>query len=199
MRFAATLVIATFLAASSLALGCIGLPFKPGEGDGRFKWNNDNPVPQIKWEAGAYLGIRLGKSRLEDVVKKFGEPNWSGEPEEKTFEEDGEDEILIQYMGKEELEGPFDIIVGKDSKVVKAITIYLPKSEKKKAIISRFGDDFYEVASWQSLCRKPSTDVSDDEPLSRYPISMVYPKLGLYVSFREDGSVIHIGYLYKCI
>ncbi len=64
--------------------------------------NNKQSFVKVKnneWLAPSFLDLRLGKSNSQDVKNKFGKPQWEGHPQEKAFQNDPEDEILIQYFG----------------------------------------------------------------------------------------------------
>lgn len=50
-----------------------------------------------RWIASEYRGLRLGKSTIDDVLAKFGKPDWEGENEEKWFESDAKEELALRY------------------------------------------------------------------------------------------------------
>lgn len=153
---------------------------------------------KVKWMPATYRELHLGQSTYKDVKKLFGKPRWEGGNEEKTFEGDPEFEILLQYpnqgIGKEAVE----IVIGEKTKIVKAIS-YLPYPEMtRQEAISKFGSDYFEIDSAESLCIKDNLKRGSSDKKLDYPISLVYPEKGMYVLIGDDNKVMHIGFLYKC-
>jgi hypothetical protein len=152
---------------------------------------------EITWIPSTYRGIILGKSKYEDVIKLLGTPGWKGDNEEKTFENDDEFEILLQYPNKGVEQEAVEIVIGKKTKIVKALS-YIPYPEiTKQEAISKYGLDYFEISSGESVCTKNTNPDSSKGKLN-YPILLVYPQKGLYVLVNENDQVLHIGYLYKC-
>ncbi len=101
---------------------------------------------------------------------------------------------LFNILGLKVLGGSLDITIGKESKILKAIVIYPEETFTKKAIISKFGSEFIEIESWQSMC----SGANSSEKPKKYPIMIVYPSKGVYVMIGRGNKVNHIGYLVKC-
>jgi len=155
-----------------------------------------NSEKQIKWMPATYKGITLGKSKYKDVKKLFGEPRWEGQNEDNLFETDSEFEILLQYpsdvVGKEAA----DIVIGEKTKTVKSISFSYPEMTRSE-IVEKFGFDYFEIGTGDSLCIKENQKRGKSEQKIQYP-TLVYPEKGMIVVLKENGEVISIGYLYKC-
>jgi len=155
-----------------------------------------------QWIPPTYLGLKFGKSTVKDVKRIFGKPEWEGPPEgapeDNSFSEDSEDEILLQYANVGEAKDYLDITVGKKSKVVKAIAVYSNSRPTKQEIISEYGLDFFEIESWEPMCIEKERQPGESHKKMKYPIALVYPNKGMYVSIQSDNRVNHIGYLVKC-
>jgi hypothetical protein len=149
------------------------------------------------WIPSAYRTIVPGRSTYRDIKRVFGKPRWEGQNEDKTFENDAEFELLLQYAYQGPGKEAADVIIGEKTKLVKAIT-YIPNPQlTKQEAIATFGTNYFEIASSDPLCiradamRGPGSE-------SRFPRLLVYPEKGMYVSIREDNSVIQVGFSYKC-
>lgn len=151
---------------------------------------------KVKWIPGTYRGLTPGKSTYQDVKRVFGKPRWEGENEEKAFEGDSEFEILLQYSNGKD--GGIDFVVGKETKIVKAISVYPYPAMTKQEIILKYGSNYFEIGSAESLCMKDGVKKGDSQKKLDYPILLVYPETGMSVSIDEDEKVVLIGYLYKC-
>ncbi len=157
-----------------------------------------NTKNKVKWIPATYRNLKLGKSTYKDVKKLFGKPIWEGRNQDNTFESDPEFEILLQYSYQGTGKESADIVIGKKTKIIKAIS-YLPYPEMtRQEAISKFGSDYFEIESWESFCIKDNRKRGSSQKKLNYPIALVYPEKGMYVSIRKDNTVMHIGYLYKC-
>lgn len=152
----------------------------------------------VKWVPGIYRGLKLGKSTYLDVKKLFGEPRWEGENEENTFNRDPESEILLQYSNQGIEKEAAEVVMGEKTKIVKAVSILPYPEMTKQEAISKFGSDYFEIASGESFCIKNNSKRGPSEKKLNFPILLVYPEKGMYVSITDDNKVMHIGYLYKC-
>lgn len=77
-----------------------------------------------KWKSGGYKGIATGKSRITDVRRLFGEPVWSGAPEQALIHAAPADEIWHEYKAPAAGVTSMTIVVGKRSGVVEGILLY---------------------------------------------------------------------------
>jgi hypothetical protein len=160
------------------------------------------PIPnsktKVRWIPATYRGLKLGKSTYNDVKKLFGKPRWEGGNEETTFESDSDFEVLLQYsyqgIGKESA----DLVIGKKSRIVKAIS-YLPNPElSRQEAVSKFGSDYFEISAGESTCIKGNPKRGSSKKKLNYPRMLVFPEKGMYVLIGDDSKVLHVGYLYKC-
>jgi hypothetical protein len=153
---------------------------------------------QIRWIPGTYKGLKIGESSYKDVKKTFGKPRWEGDNEDKTFESDTEFETLLQYPKVGEENMALEAIIGKETKTLKAITL-LPNFEMtKEEAISKYGSDYFEIASGDSLCIEENFKRGHSEKKMSFPILLVYPEKGMTISIGEDNKIILISLLYKC-
>jgi hypothetical protein len=163
------------------------------------KTTSDKPDIFV-WLPPTYLGLTLGISTRTEVKNRFGEANWEGTPEEKAFLDENEGETEIEYKNISSIEGVVVITLGKKSQIVKAITIYPNNPKSREEIVAEYGSDFFEVASYESMCIKPNRQIGANfKPLSDYPIALVYPNKGMYISIPEQNLISHIGYSFKCL
>jgi hypothetical protein len=154
---------------------------------------------KTKWIAPIYLGLKLGESTKTEVKSLFGEPTYEGVPEENAFLNEREGEIEMEYRDLPSVDGVIVITLGKKSLVLKAVTFYPNNPKSREEIVAEFGSDFFEVASHESMCIKPNSQIgSNFKHLNEYPIALVYPNKGMYISIQEQNLIAHIGYSFKC-
>ncbi len=154
---------------------------------------------KTKWIAPVYLGLKLGTSTKTEVKSLLGEASYEGIPEENTFLDEREGEIEMEYKNPLSVDGVILITVGMKSLKVKAISYYPNNPKSREEIIAKFGSHFFEVASYESMCIKTNHQMgSNFKKLNDYPISLVYPNQGMYVSIQDQNLVSHIGYSFKC-
>ena len=151
-----------------------------------------------KWIAPSYLGLKLGESKEADVKKLFGEPIWQGLNAEKVFVDDAEPEKLIQYNHIKGSGNNIDIVVGEKTGLVKAIAVYPDLRQTTEEITAAYGAEYYVTESWESMCVGPEKNIGKWPENPKYPISIIYPQLGMYILLGDDHRVIHIGFMMKC-
>lgn len=156
-----------------------------------------SPLNKRQWIPPTYLGLRLGKSIEQDVKRIFGEPVWQGAREEKIFENDAEDEILLDYLGIEGFDN-IAVTIGRKTRIVKAIAVYPNEKLTKEDIISKHGTSFFEIESWESMCIKNDRPLGKNGKKMQYPIILVYPHKGMYVFVSDENKMTYFGFLYKC-
>lgn len=156
-----------------------------------------------QWIAPPYLGLKLGQSTEDDVRRLFGKPidESPNRDEDKVFNKDAENEIVLDYENPNGANGSVVVILGKKTKIVKAISIYPKDKITMQEAISKFGSGFFQVESWSSICigkeQKPGIL---DESMS-VPFALVYPNLGLAVDIRKNSNEFTVGridYMMKC-
>jgi hypothetical protein len=163
-----------------------------------------SPADLRRWISPEVFGLKLGDSTLTDVKKQFGKPIFEGPNQEKVYTEDAEDEILVQYRNVKEADVQLgsmllDFIVGKKTKVVKAVAIYTGTLLRREDILSKYGNDYFEIESWESFCIDKNRMPGPSVKKLNYPVVLVYPNKGMYVLLHEQNYVIHIGYAMKCM
>lgn len=157
-----------------------------------------NKTDQREWHASSYQGLILGKSTKDDVERTFGKPVWAGPPEEELID-DGEAELLYEYMNVGGVVGQTTVVLGTRSNTVQAIGVYPQQPLTLQQAVTKYGKEYVERESKLGPC-PTETDISNfKSPKEReYPIFIVYPRQGMYFSVSESGSVSHIGYLIRC-
>lgn len=151
-----------------------------------------------KWKAPVFMKIRVGESTAEEVKRIFGKPYWMGPPEEKTFEDESEGEIEMEYHDVPEVNSNIVFTIGRKSGIVKAIVMYPNFVQTEANIISEFGNEYVEISADESLCTVSRSN--EAKPLSADSKRVfIYPQFGMYVLISEEDKVIHVGYLYRCI
>jgi hypothetical protein len=167
-----------------------------------------NSIPSTQdirtWISPEVLGLKLGRSTLADVKKKFGKPIWEGSNQEKVFTDESDDEILVQYRNVAGIDAQFgrvniDFIIGKKTKVVKWVTLYTEAQLNKKDILSRFGNDYFEIESWGSTCIEKSRKPGSSGKKMNSPFALVYPNKGMYISIRDDNYVDSVQFAMRCV
>ena len=156
-------------------------------------------VHQGKWHTPTYLGLTVGKSTKADIERKFGEPVWSGPPEEKLVEADEEEELLYEYLNVGDIVGRTTFVLGARSGVIKAIEIYPQQDVTLQEVIRKYGSSYIERPSNLGPC-PTDREVSEFKALKEreYPYFLVYPERGMYISIQKDGTVLEIGYIIRC-
>lgn len=149
-----------------------------------------------KWITSEWNDIKPGITKRSEVIERFGEPKWAGKNAEKVYPEDSEEQLL-QYRNIQNFH--IDIIVDDAANLVKALTLYPAEPLTRERITKEYGTDYFEIESSESLCidsdRAPGPS---GKPLS-YPVALVYPNKGLYISLERGDRVNHIGYLVRCV
>ena len=160
------------------------------------KRNNEQP-PQ--WQVATYNGLILGQSTASEVEQVFGKPLWVGPPEEKLIDDETEEELLYEYTDVGGIKGQTTIVLGARTKIIKAIDIYPKQPVTLRHIVTKYGNEYVQRESKLGPC--PTQDeVRNFKPGANreYPLFLVYPHLGMYVSLSETEKISHIGYLANC-
>lgn len=159
---------------------------------------SNTPAKAVVWTPGRFERIELGVSTYEDVKKLLGEPRWEGDNEETVFRGDREPEILLQYGQVTSLKVPVDIIIGEETRVVKALS-YLPVPELSlEAALTTFGSDFFEISPTAPSCSlEPTARGRLSKELPR-PFMLAYPEKGMYVSVDKADKIMRVDFAYRC-
>ena len=162
-----------------------------------------SPTPYIRqWIAPTYLGLKLGESTGDDVRRLFGKPidEYPNRDEDKVFDKDAENEIVLDYKKPDGANGSVVAILGKKTRIVKAISIYPADKITMQEAISKFGPGFFQKGYLPICIKEDEKPGILDESMS-IPFILVYPNLGLSVDIRkhdDDFTVGRIDYLMKC-
>jgi hypothetical protein len=152
-----------------------------------------------KWTPTPYQGLKPGKATYNDVKKILGNPRWEGGNEDPLFENDSEFELLLQYANVGAEEQAVEVVIGRKTKIVKAISFYPNPEMTKQEAILKYGTDYFETASGESICVRENLKKGVSEKHLDYPILLVYPEKGMTVTVGEDGMVSQVSLLYKCL
>jgi hypothetical protein len=163
-------------------------------------------TPQVdisKWVAPTVLGIKVGESTEKDVHKLFGKPDdeYPNRAEDKVFEKDVEDEVVQDYRTLKDANGQLVVILGKKSRVVKAVSLYPNATISLNEVISKYGEIFVQMEYSDSYCVKDGRKSGVVDVAMTYPFVLVYPSLGMAIDIRNYGKGIYVGrfdYMMKC-
>lgn len=169
-----------------------------------------SPTPQPpsidirKWITPTFLGLKVGESNEEDVQRLFGKPDdeYPNRDDDKVYEKNAEDEVVQDYRNLKEANGHVVVILGKKSRIVKVISLYPSDQISLDEAISKYGQGFFQIESWESICIKEGRRSGTVDRNSSIPIVLIYPNLGLLVDIRKNGELFYVGrldYLMKCI
>lgn len=168
----------------------------------------NNPLPKTvsaetdikKWIAPTIFGLKIGTSAESDVKKLFGNPDADYTNRDRVFENDKEDETVLEYNKLSEASGKVSIIVGKRTKIVKAVSVY-PNDMSADKFISEYGDSFFQMDSGKSICINETQKPGKIDENIDFPYVLVYPNLGISADVRKHLDEIIVGridYLVKC-
>jgi len=93
--------------------------------------------PGHQWRAATYRGITVGKSKLADMVRKWGRPKWS-RTSRLEAEEDARQVTWTNYERVGEFPGPTTVVSDTHSGVITRINFYPDRLTKEQAI-AHFG------------------------------------------------------------
>jgi hypothetical protein len=145
--------------------------------------------------------MTLGKSTKADVERTFGKPIWSGHPIYEESVGQVKDEILYEYENVGGFYGQTSVHLDVRSGVIKAITLY-PNNQEPITLeeaIKLYGGGYIERDSRLGPCPTSKELRNYKQQQKReYPVSLVYPHKGMYVSVDRDNKVGHISYLVRC-
>lgn len=154
------------------------------------------PLPSaIKWIPSEYSGITPGKTTYKQVIKILGKPKGESNPEGETDLKKGSKDfaVLLEYS-KDENES-FDLVLDGQTKVVEYITVYNHLRPSKKEIISKYGENYFEIESGKSACLTAEQERGASE---KQNISLVYPEKGVVIPIDRENKASIILYRYRC-
>jgi len=135
-----------------------------------------------QWHPATYRGIAVGKSKLADMLRRWGKPKWS-----RTSKREGEEERQVTWTNYErvgEFPGPTTVVSDTRSGVVTRINFYPDRLTKDQAI-SHFGSDYIITRYAFDSC----LDEEDSEPIYESTTGPL-----VTVEYRARGIAISVGY-----
>ena len=153
------------------------------------------------WHVPTYQKLKLGKSTKVDVERAFGKPVWSGHPIYEEPEGEVKDELLYEYENVGGFNGRTLVYLDARSGVVKAISLY-PNDQRPislEQVIEKYGREYIKRGSKLGPCPTPKeVRLYGGAKEHEYPVFLVYPQKGLYVSVNRDNRIQEIGFLVRC-
>jgi hypothetical protein len=166
--------------------------------------SNQSAQNKINWTPSTINGIAIGKSKYKDLIKLWGKPDFenefNGDPvEPEPGERLPESDIELAYKNKtvNGLTANIGIIIGEKTRLVKVISLYFEEMTKEK-VTKKYGDDYYLVPATGSTCINKDQKKLPQVGSLDYPVSIVYPKIGMFIVVREDKTVVSVNYTSKC-
>ena len=151
------------------------------------------PQPRRQWHAATYRGIRIGKSRLADVLRAWGKPKWS-----RTSKPEGNEEsrpvTWTNYERVGEFPGPTTVVSDKRNGVVTRINFYPNRLTKEQAvahfganyIVTRYAfDSCFDEEEAEAIYESPDGPVTEVE----------YRGRGIAISVGQNDLVTMISYV----
>jgi hypothetical protein len=135
-----------------------------------------------QWRPAKYRGLTVGRSKLADMLRSWGQPKWS-----RTSKRDNEDESQVTWTNYEkvgEFSGPTTVVSDTRTGVITRINFY-PERLTKEQAIAHFGKDYVVTRYAFDTC----FNEEDSEPIyesANGPLTNV--------EYRARGIAISIGY-----
>lgn len=153
---------------------------------------NLSPSPKQKWQVATFHGLVMGKAKVDDLRKVFGEPL---EIVDLTSV-GNKDDILYYYDSKEEIIGKIVVWIKKKTKTIASVELR-PDSMSRNEISQYFGEGYIITRYSFSDC---SGATFDSAPLYEDPNGVVesieYRDKGIAIAIFDDNNMIqHILYL----
>ena len=143
--------------------------------------------------------MEIGVASRANVEQVFGKPSWEGPAEKEPVDEDGPDAILLEYKEVGGFTGGTTLVLDAQTGKVKAISLYPQKPLPLEKLIRQYGERYIERESALGPCPTVEELRAFRPPEEReYPIFLVYPQRGMYLSVEKNKVVSQISYLDKC-
>ncbi len=139
------------------------------------------PQPGRQWRPATYRRVTVGKSKLADMLRAWGNPKWS-----RTSSRD-EQESQVTWTNYErvgEFPGPTTVVSDTRSGVIIRINFYPDRLTKEQAI-AHFGSHYIITRYAFDSC----LDEEDSEPIYESPTGPL-----VNVEYRARGIAISVGY-----
>jgi hypothetical protein len=145
-----------------------------------------------EWKAATFRGLKIDHSTIDDALRIFGQPEWSG-PQADQDPTDPNPALYYSFSKGGEFPGELAIIVDKKSKKIIEI-LNIPQNLSKEKAIRHFGSGF-TVAKYE-FCPDIDSTVGPVYPdPNGQLIQIEYKKRGIILYLRDDESVSEIAYL----
>ena len=153
-----------------------------------------------KWQVATYQGLTLGKSKRADVERTFGQPTWSGHPEDPS---DNPVESLLSYEYQDVggFDGKTAVIMNRKSGVLTEIILYFDyqRPVTKAEILAKYGSDFIERDDFAlGPCPTVAEQKRYRKPEKPEGVFLVYPSKGMYVHIDYQHKAQELVFLTKC-
>ncbi|HYR74276.1 MAG TPA: hypothetical protein VEM96_00405 [Pyrinomonadaceae bacterium] len=151
------------------------------------------PQPAPKWRPATLRGITVGKSKLADMVRKWGQPKWSRTSKPQA----GEEERQVTWTNYErvgEFPGPTTVVSDSRTGVISRINFY-PDRLTKEQTIAHFGAGYIVTRYAFDSC----LDEEESEPIYESPtgqlVSVEYRARGIAIAVGNKDMVTKISYV----
>ena len=158
---------------------CAHLTWEYGLAEVGFLKEPQDKQDERQWKAGTYRGITVGKSTATELRQKWGEPKWSGHPEEDNPK--NPEFLLYDYDAQEEFIIKIRVEVGTKTGKVASIVLSIDKLSLSKAI-ELFGKDYIESRYQFCIC-----DLSEGTPIFESPDGDLR-----YIEYRNRGIAMGV-------
>ena len=144
-----------------------------------------------QWRPATYRGITVGKSKLANMLRTWGQPKWSRNSKR---DNDEEQVTWTNYEKVGEFSGPTTVVSDTRSGTITRINFYPDRLTKEQAI-AHFGKSYIVTMYAFDSCG----DEEDSEPIYESPhgplISVEYRARGIAISVGNNDMVTKISYV----
>src|SRR2546428_6034956 len=144
-----------------------------------------------QWRPSTYRGITVGKSKLVNMLRSWGQPKWSRNSKR---DEDQRQVTWTNYEKVGEFPGPTTVVSDTRTGVITRINFYPDRLTKEQAI-AHFGKGYIVTRYAFDSC----LDEEDSEPIYESPngplISVEYRARGIAISIGYNDLVTKISYV----
>jgi hypothetical protein len=150
-------------------------------------------------EPTTYQGLTLGKSKKSDVERIFGQPVWSGHPEDP-YDNAVPSLISYEYDDVGGFNGMTAVIMNRRTGVVSEIVLTVDYKRRitLQEIISKYGRDYVQIDDGLGPCPSQSELKRYRKPETPSGVFLSYASKGLYVHIDYEEKVQEIVFLKQC-
>lgn len=178
-------------------LGCFGQTQSQTE---KVKAQNQAKPSKVEWVPSTINGITLGKSKYDDILRLWGKPIMEHEfvsQDEELENPDLETELVYRNVEIDGLMPSIGVLINDRTRLVTSISLFFVEMTKDEAI-QKYGSDYYLVSSIDSTCISKSQERTKEVGILNYPISLVYPQMGMTIAVRDDNMIMMVSFTEKC-